>query len=271
MRYPLMALCALLGTVGSARAQVGVGVELQRPGISIGVSVPVFPDLVLIPGYPVYYDPRGDSNYFFYDGLYWVYQGDQWYESSWYDGPWQGVGPEDVPLFVLRVPVRYYRRPPPYFAGWRAGAPPRWGEHWGKGWEEHRRGWDEWDHRSRPPVAPLPAYQRQYAGDRYPREREQQAAIRSRDHHDRPREPVTRARVAAQGDPGRGSAGRQQGPAKPPPGRARDATARPGQPASHQQGARQAAGPRQDGSGGRKPEPRDDGRDRKDEHGREQR
>jgi hypothetical protein len=97
----------LFGTCAPAGAQV-----------SIGINLGAYPDLVAVPGYPVYYAPRLDSNFFFYDGLYWVYAQDNWYASSWYDGPWDMVAPESVPLFVLRVPVRYYRQPPGYFGGW---------------------------------------------------------------------------------------------------------------------------------------------------------
>lgn len=67
--------------------------------------------LIEVPGYPVYYAPDLDANLFFYDGVYWVYSQDGWYASSWYDGPWDLIEPEYVPYFVLRVPVRYYRRP----------------------------------------------------------------------------------------------------------------------------------------------------------------
>jgi hypothetical protein len=187
MRHLVVALSLAVGSVTSAEAQVGVG-------FSIGIDVPAFPELVMVPGYPVYYDPRADSNYFFYDGVYWVYQGDEWYASSWYNGPWQLVRPEHVPLFVLRVPVRYYRRPPPYFRRWRADAPPRWGEHWGRGWERRRAGWDRWDGRSAPRPAPLPEYQREYAGNRYPRAPEQQRSVRSEHYRYRPREAVARER-----------------------------------------------------------------------------
>ena len=38
--------------------------------------------LTLIPGSPVYYAPSISSNFFFYDGMYWVYQNDNWYSSS---------------------------------------------------------------------------------------------------------------------------------------------------------------------------------------------
>ena len=126
MRYLIIALSMLLCPAISVHAQISVDVGL--PGINIGINVPAYPELAPMPGYPVYYAPRANSNYFFYDGLYWVYQEDNWYASSWYNGPWQLVGPEDVPLAVLRIPVRYYREPPVYFRGWRDDAPPHWGE-----------------------------------------------------------------------------------------------------------------------------------------------
>ena len=199
MRYLLVVLAMLLGPAFPAQAQVSV--EFGFPGVTIGINVPVYPRLVRVPGYPVYYDPRANSNYFFYDGLYWVYQEDNWYASSWYNGPWELVEPYDVPLFVLRVPVRYYRHPPSYFHGWRADAPPRWGEHWGGDWERRRAGWDQWDHRSAPRPAPLPTYQRQYSGDRYPRAPEQQLSIRSKNYRYQPREAVTQQHFQLQRSP----------------------------------------------------------------------
>jgi hypothetical protein len=171
MRRLLVILAMVLGAITCAPAQVSVAIGL--PGVSIGINLPVYPELVRVPGYPVYYAPRVSSNYFFYDGMYWVFQGDSWYASSWYNGPWGLVGPEAVPLYLLRVPVRYYRRPPPYFHGWRATAPPRWGDHWGNSWEQSHRGWDDWNRRAVPAPAPLPVYQRQYSGSRYPRGEEQ--------------------------------------------------------------------------------------------------
>jgi hypothetical protein len=186
--------------VTSAHAQVSVSVGFG-PAVDIGIQVPVYPQLVQVPGYPVYYAPRASTNYFFYDGAYWVYQGDSWYVSSWYNGPWQAVAPEYVPLYVLRVPVRYYRRPPPYFRGWRPDAPPRWGEHWGRGWETRRAGWDRWDRREVPRPAPLPGYQRGYGGERYPRELEHQQAIRAEQYRYAPREEVTREHWGRPGNP----------------------------------------------------------------------
>lgn len=167
MRILLMMVCLLFGSgMASARVQVGVGISL--PGISIGINLPYYPQLAVVPGYPVYYAPYLEMNYFFYDGMYWVYVEDNWYASYWYNGPWYLVYPDYVPLFILRVPVYYYRRPPVYFHGWWLGAPPRWHERWGHEWERRHTGWRQWDMSTTPRPAPLPDYQRNYPRDRYP-------------------------------------------------------------------------------------------------------
>jgi hypothetical protein len=195
LRNGLLVFGLAIGSISSAPAQVSVGIGL--PGVSIGINLPVYPELVPVPGYPVYYAPRVSSNYFFYDGLYWVYQSDNWYASSWYNGPWGLVVPEAVPVYVLRVPVRYYRRPPPYFHGWQADAPPRWGDHWGNEWKQRRGDWDHWDRRSAPPRAPLPTYQRQYSGSRYP-PAEQQPVLQGQKYKYQPRDPVVQQHYQTQ-------------------------------------------------------------------------
>ncbi len=195
MRKLLFVLSILLCAITPAAAQVSIGVGL--PGFSIGINMPVYPRLVPVPGYPVYYAPHVNSNYFFYDGMYWVYQQDNWYASSWYNGPWGLVGPEAVPLFVLRIPVRYYRQPPLYFRGWRVDAPPRWGEHWGHTWEQRRLGWDNWDRSSVHRPAPLPVYQQQYSGNRYPRA-EQQQSLQARNYRYQPQDAVVRQHYQSQ-------------------------------------------------------------------------
>ncbi len=194
MRYAILVLWMLLGSTTSAQAQLSVGIYV--PGVSIGINLPLYPQLVRVPDYPVYYAPGLDSNFFFYDGMYWVYQSDNWYTSDWYNGPWGMVGPEFVPVFVLRIPVRYYQNPPVYFGGWRPDAPPRWGEHWGNDWERRHGNWDRWNRASAPAIAPLPVYQRQYTGERYPRV-EQQQQLRTQNYAYRPREAVARQQYEA--------------------------------------------------------------------------
>jgi len=192
IRYAVILLVMLFCSTASAAVQVSIG---------IGINVPAYPELVVVPGYPVYYAPRMEANFFFYDGLYWVYQDDNWYESSWYNGPWWLVYPEDVPLFILRVPVRYYRLPPAYFIGWQFNAPPRWGDHWGHDWDQRRSGWDRWNRSSAPAPAPLPAYQRQYSGDRYPRQVEQQQELHQQNYRYQPHDPVVRKQYQEQSVP----------------------------------------------------------------------
>ena len=189
MRHALVLLSILLCTVTAATAQVRIAIGV--PSVTIGISLPAYPEFVRVPRYPVYYAPRLDSNVFFYDGLYWVYQGDNWYASSWYNGPWGRVAPEGVPVYVLRVPVRYYRDRPTYFSGWRDDAPPRWGEYWGSEWEQRRSGWDSWNRNSAPAPAPLPVYQRRYSGDRYPTV-DQQLTLHVQSYRYQPRDAVAR-------------------------------------------------------------------------------
>ena len=181
IRYLFFVLGMLLYSVVSFSAQV-----------SIGINFPAYPELIIVPGYPVYYAPQLEANLFFYDGLYWVYQDDNWYASSWYNGPWWIVNPEAVPLFVLRIPVSYYRQPPSFFFGWQSDAPPRWGDHWGHDWEQRRNGWDRWTRSAAPAPAPLPAYQRNYSGDRYPRQVERQHELQKQKYHYQPRDPEAR-------------------------------------------------------------------------------
>jgi hypothetical protein len=198
----MAAVCILLGGSALAVGQVRLGVGIAVPGLSIGINVPAYPQLVPIPGYPVYYAPGLSANLFFYDGLYWVLAGDDWYYSSWYDGPWYVVEPELVPDFILRIPILYYRSPPPYFLHWNRAAPPRWGEHWGRTWEQRRPGWNRWDRAAVPPRAPLPRYQRGYPRGGYPGA-ERQRSLENRYYNYRPTDPRDRARLQQVPQPGR--------------------------------------------------------------------
>ncbi len=198
MRHLLLALCLLLPAAPS-QAQISIGIGVELPGISIGINLPAYPAMVRVPGYPVYYAPRLSLNFFFYDGLYWVYSDDRWYASDWYNGPWQEVEPEYMPLFVLRVPIRYYRRPPMYFRYWRPDRAPRWDEHWGHDWSRRHRDWDRWDPREAPAPAPLPHYQRRYSEKDYPRSSEQQREISSRNYRYQPREAITQQHFQQRG------------------------------------------------------------------------
>lgn len=150
---------------------------LAAVSVSIGINVPHYPNLQRIPGYPVYYVPRLNANYFFYDGLYWVYVPGGWYASPWYDGPWELVDIDSVPLYVLRVPVRYYGSPPVEFRHWRTNAPPRWDVVWGPDWGRRHHHWDRWNRAAAPAPAPLPRYQQRYTRDNYPNDSQRSMLI----------------------------------------------------------------------------------------------
>jgi hypothetical protein len=181
----LLVMLCMLHSVPSWSDEVRLGIH---------INLPVYPELVVIPGYPVYYAPRLDANYFFYDGSYWLFQDDNWYESEWYDGPWRLVEPVDVPVFILRIPVFYYRVPPAYFFSWQSDEPPHWGDRWGQDWEDHRQGWDKWNHHIRRKPAPLPLYQRNYAGEDYPRHFDEQQKLQQKHYHYRQRDPLAEQR-----------------------------------------------------------------------------
>jgi hypothetical protein len=246
MRKAIVMLWLLMGSMTAAMSQVSIGIGL--PNLSIGINLPLFPELVQVPNYPVYYAPGLSTNYFFYDGMYWVYQDDDWYASAWYNGPWGRVAPYSVPLFILRVPVRYYRQPPMYFRAWRPDAPPRWGEHWGGDWQQRRSGWDRWDRNAVPRPAPLPVYQRQYTGERYPRAVDQQQALRSQNYRYQPRETVVQQHL------------QQQRPAQPQPQsrpqQQPQSQAQPQPRPQQQQPQQQPPGPAREQAGAR-PGPRD--------------
>jgi hypothetical protein len=175
--------------------------------VSIGINLGAYPRLVPVPGYPVYYAPGVNSNYFFYDGLYWVFDGANWYSSAWYNGPWAAVDPYAVPLNVLQIPVRYYHRPPVWFHGWVGTEAPHWHEHWGSSWAASRHDWDSahhdwnrghWDSHNMPARAPLPNYQRNYSGARYP-QAQQQAQYHNQNYHYAPHEQVAQQHYAEHG------------------------------------------------------------------------
>lgn len=171
MRTTLIAASLLAASLLPSRAQardhlaVDVGIGVRLPSVSIGLAFPVAPALVQVPGHPVFYAPGFGANYFYASGSYWVLRHDGWYMSPRYDGPWQLVDPRFVPSVVLRVPVRYYRHPPRWFAGWHRDASPRWSERWGHDWERHRHGWDRWDRRMVGKLSPPPIHRRHHDDD----------------------------------------------------------------------------------------------------------
>lgn len=187
MRLSIL-LALVLALSLQARASP-IGASTAQSADAQWADVPSYPRLVLISGTAAYFAPELSANYFYYDGTYWVYQGDEWYRSAWYNGPWAKVSPLVVPLPVLQIPVAYYNRPPTYFSGGRSDAPPRWDVHWGPAWAHYRGVWDRPSRGTVAVAAPKPDYQRLYAGARYP-DAAQQRTLRAHYYPYQPHEPT---------------------------------------------------------------------------------
>lgn len=230
MRKLVIAVCmALAGLAVAAPASAQLSFGFSSGGVHLGINIPVYPNLVAIPGYPVYYAPNLNQNYFFYDGYYWLFYEDNWYESQWYNGPWTLVPPDYVPLYVLRVPVRYYHHRPAYFRGWALNEPPRWEQHYGYAWAEKHRDWNRWDRHYVPQRAPLPTYQRQYSGNRYPNA-ERQRVEHDRNYRYQPRDEAVRQYREQRPAPQQGRRDEHRGPAPQAP-QAREQQHRDSRPA----------------------------------------
>jgi hypothetical protein len=136
-RLKMLALMTLAFGAAAHAADVHVGINIGVPAPApppIAIEAP--PPLVVVPNSPVYYAPSLPYNFFYYDGLYYVFHEGSWFSSVSAHGPW-GFVPR-VPRPVLAVPVGYYRVPPGH---WKKHGPPPWAGHG----HEHER-WHEHDH-----------------------------------------------------------------------------------------------------------------------------
>jgi hypothetical protein len=108
----LGALLLALGatTAGAASVNVGINVGVPVPPPPVIVASP--PQLVVVPGSPVYYAPRVEQNYFVYARRPYTFHDGHWFVASAPGQPWTLIATERVPPPVLAVPVAYYKVPP---------------------------------------------------------------------------------------------------------------------------------------------------------------
>jgi len=112
-------------------------VAAQDVNINLGIGAtplpPVVvtrpPQLVVVPGTPVYYAPAVPFNYFFYGGQYYTFAKGQWFVAPAYNGPWVVIAVGQLPQPILAVPMEYYKIPPGHL---KKPGPPPWAGH-GKG------------------------------------------------------------------------------------------------------------------------------------------
>src|SRR5574341_1872058 len=109
----ILAAACLPAAPAAARTDVHIGINLGAP-----------PQLVVVPGTPVYYAPALPHNYFFYGGQFYVFHNGGWFFGPTFNGPWGFIDVRYVPRPILAVPVQYYRAPPRH---WKKHGPPPWG------------------------------------------------------------------------------------------------------------------------------------------------
>ena len=116
------------------------GPAQAKTDVQIGIQIGAAPQLVVVPGTPVYYAPRVPYNYFFYGGQYYVFHDAAWYFAPTFNGPWAVIAVEYVPPPILRVPVAYYRVPPAHWKEHKHAPPP-----WAPAWGHRKRGKEDDD------------------------------------------------------------------------------------------------------------------------------
>jgi hypothetical protein len=221
---PLYA-CALLLSPGlfwvpqSLAQEVVYRSHEGQGAIQLGFYLQGFPTLVPIEATPVYVAPQVPANYFYLNDTFWVFADGVWLASGFYNGPWQVVDADNVPMELLQIPIQYYQQPPSYFSEWSVYEPPYWPQIFGELWfsrhsdwrhgrndwnDHHRDSWGERRHDdddgmrrtlnddARPPVyMPPPKPSAQPTNNVYPTERTTNAPPERHMPVERPPPPMT--------------------------------------------------------------------------------
>jgi hypothetical protein len=123
----LAAVAAMLVPAASVKAaDVKINIGLGVPPIVLTAP----PQLVVVPGTPVYYAPDVSANLFFYKRRYYTVANGVWAMAPAYNGPWAVIETGQVPTPVVAVPVQYYKIPPGQLK--KHGPPPWAGQGHGK-------------------------------------------------------------------------------------------------------------------------------------------
>jgi hypothetical protein len=102
-------IAAVLAAASLAWGDVQIGINIGTPPIAI----PAPPNLVVVPGSTVYYDPGLPMDVFVHADVYYTHHHGRWYSAPAYGGPWRVCHHRLVPRPVLGVPWRYYKHVPP--------------------------------------------------------------------------------------------------------------------------------------------------------------
>jgi hypothetical protein len=111
-RVVTVSAAGLLHVAPAHAADVSVGVNIGIPVPPPPVVIATPPQVVIVPGSPVYYAPSVGFNLFVYHGRYYRFHEGHWFIATAHGGPWAFVARDKVPQPVLAVPVTYYKIPP---------------------------------------------------------------------------------------------------------------------------------------------------------------
>lgn len=101
-----------------------LSIGVRTDSVSLGINIGGPPQLVYVPGTPVYQAPSLPYNYFAYGGRYYLFHNGAWLSAVYYNGPWTVIALERVPRPILAVPVPYYKAPPGHWK--KTHGPPPW-------------------------------------------------------------------------------------------------------------------------------------------------
>ena len=114
----------VVGIAGDVNIQIGVAPPPPPPpveGESAEEALPEEefaepPDVVAVPsGEATVYMVPNTTGLYFYDDYWYRFHGGYWYQSTFYNGPWNYVGVDIVPRVIVDVPPEYvYYLPPRY-------------------------------------------------------------------------------------------------------------------------------------------------------------
>lgn len=103
VKFAILAVVVLCSLPGPSQAEVNVNINIGGPPVIVAEPS----DMVLIPGFGVYFVPGGDVDLFFHAGFWWSPRGKRWYRARAWNGPWVVVKRRAVPGPVIRVPRDY--------------------------------------------------------------------------------------------------------------------------------------------------------------------
>ncbi|NJD61940.1 MAG: hypothetical protein FIA93_04380 [Deltaproteobacteria bacterium] len=94
------------GSYGQALAGTSVSINIGPPAVVVAGP----PEMVVIPNTMVYFAPGVEVDLLFHRDYWYTRNGDRWFRSRNYNGPWKIVGRRAVPVEIVRVPGNYRTR-----------------------------------------------------------------------------------------------------------------------------------------------------------------